>query len=108
MDEAARRAATATGRAETEAEKARAEDIVAVGAADDGCVRSRVRAKVRPRRRREGTRVDFRCAVSPNRRIAATRGSWLEHARLATWEVQLEVPITVVRGESKRCFSQIL
>ena len=37
LDEAARRAATATGRAATEAEKARAEDIVAVGAADDGC-----------------------------------------------------------------------
>ena len=91
LDEAARRAATEAGRAATEAEKARAEDIVAVGAADDGCVRSRVRAKVRPRRRREGTRVDFRCAVFPNRRIAATRGSWLEHARLATWEVQLEV-----------------
>ena len=36
LDEAARRAATATGRAATEAEKARAEDIVDVGATGDG------------------------------------------------------------------------
>jgi hypothetical protein len=92
LDEAARRAATATGRAATEAEKARAEDIVAVGAADDGCG-AVARACESARGGGDATCESiFDC--SANRRIEtprAVRRSWTEKTREATWGSSLEL-----------------
>ena len=107
MDEAARRAATATGRAETEAEKARAEDIVDVDATDGGC--GAVARACESARRLEGATLGS-ISDGPGSEPAdsRTRGSWL--TKVSAGHVAVfggpawNGPITVVsEGRKAQC-----